>query len=304
MQSETSPFLLETGRGTLDLRPFPAAPTLVMGILNVTPDSFSDGGAFLDVEDAVNHALQMIRDGADIIDVGGESSRPKGSVYGAGASKLSEVDEIERILPVIRRLIELDNQIIISVDTYKPDVARRALEAGASLINDITALRFAPELAHVAAEFDAPLVLMHSVGSPGEMPHTFVYRDVVEDVVSSLEQAINKAQRAGVNKIILDPGFGFGKTSGDNLRLLNEMDRLLELNRPVLIGISRKSTIGKVLGGPSEAAPVHERLFGSLGATAVSVFRGASIVRTHDVKETREFLDLMFATAHPDFVSE
>lgn len=267
-----------------------------MGVLNVTPDSFSDGGLFLERDDALRRTEVMLEEGASIIDVGGESSRPAGSVYGEGAPQVNADEERARILPVIEAVSERFPEVIISVDTYKPEVARDALEAGAAIINDITGLRYGPELAGVAASYGAPVVVMHSRGRPGEMPHAEEYPDVVATVKESLERSLQKAVKAGVEDVVVDPGFGFGKTVRDNLRLIAASGEFLTLGRPVLIGISRKSTIGAVLGSQDDPAPVDERLFGTLGATAVGVMRGASIVRTHDVRSTVEMLKVLGTT--------
>jgi dihydropteroate synthase len=289
-------FVLDCGGRPLDCRPGQPMGAHVMGILNVTPDSFSDGGQFLDAADAVARAEDMFEEGAAIIDVGGESTRPAGSVYGEGAAKVAREEELDRVLPVIEGIAERVPEALISIDTYKPDVARAALEAGAHIVNDITGLRHHPETAEVAAEYGAPLVVMHSLGRPGAMPHTHDYADVTSEVKASLETSLSTAEKAGVPHIIVDPGFGFGKTVAENLRLINQVNDFLALDRPVLIGISRKSTIGAVLGTVDEPAPIPERLYGSLGATAVAVLRGATLVRAHDVRPTVEMLRALGAT--------
>ena len=278
----------------LDCRPGRAH---VMGILNVTPDSFSDGGRFLDPDAALRRAEAMLEEGAVLIDVGGESSRPRGSVYGEGAEAVAEAEERQRVLPVVEALAKRFPEALVSVDTYKPGVARAALEAGAHLINDITGLRYGPETAVVAAEYGAPLVVMHSLGRPGAMPHEHHYTDAVKDVAASLARSVAVAEAAGVRHVVTDPGFGFGKTAAENLALVRRVDSLLALGRPVLVGISRKSTVGAVLGTPEAPAPVAERLYGTLGATAVAVLRGATLVRTHDVRPTVEMLKVLVATA-------
>ncbi|NBB74554.1 MAG: dihydropteroate synthase [Bacteroidetes bacterium] len=289
-------FVLDCRGRALDCRPGQPMGAHVMGILNVTPDSFSDGGQFLDADDAVARAAAMHDEGATIIDVGGESTRPAGSVYGEGAAQVAREEELDRVRPVIEGIVERVPEALISVDTYKPAVARAALEAGAHIVNDITGLRHYPETAAIAATYGAPLVVMHSLGRPGAMPHTHAYDDVTGDVKESLESSLSIAEAAGVPHIITDPGFGFGKTTAENLRLINRVDALLALDRPVLVGISRKSTIGAVLGTNDAPAPIGERLYGSLGATAVAVMRGATIVRTHDVQPTVEMLRAMGAT--------
>jgi len=287
----TDRFVLDCRGHPLDCRP--SSPQMrgahVMGILNVTPDSFSDGGQFVAVEDAVSRAAEMISEGATIIDVGGESTRP-------GANPVSLQQEQDRVLPVIEALTDQFPEALLSIDTYKPEVARAALDAGAHILNDVTGLRHNPEMAEVAATTDAPLVLMHSKGEPGDLTSPREYADVTAEVRDTLAQAIETAEQAGVQSIVVDPGFGFGKSHAENLRLLNEIDELLALNRPILIGVSRKSTIGATLGTPSAPAPVEERLFGSLGATAVGVMRGATLVRAHDVAATVQMLDVLGAT--------
>ena len=267
-----------------------------MGILNVTPDSFSDGGRYMNVDDALRRAEAMLDEGAVLIDVGGESSRPRGTAYGAGAEAVAAQEELRRLLPVVEAIAGRFPEALISVDTYKPEVARVALEAGAHLVNDITGLRYYPEMARVVADAGAPLVVMHALGRPGQMPHEHHYTDVVGEVRASLQQSVRVAEEAGVRHLITDPGFGFGKTPAENLRLIDGVDTLVALGRPVLVGISRKSTIGVVLGRPDAPAPVDERLFGTLGATAVAVLRGATLVRTHDVRPTVDMLRVLAAT--------
>ena len=289
-------FVLDCRGHALDCRPGQPMGAHVMGILNVTPDSFYDGGQYTAVEDAVARAETMIDEGAAIIDIGGESSRPAGSVYGEGAAAVPEAEELDRVLPVVEALRERFPETLLSVDTYKPEVARKALEAGAHIINDITGLRIFPEMAEVVAEYGAPLIVMHSLGRPGAMPHTQDYGDVTDAVKASLEESLSIAEDAGVKHVVVDPGFGFGKTAAENLRLINTVDMLLALERPVLVGISRKSTVGAVLGTPDAPAPKDERLFGSLGITAVAALRGATIVRTHDVRPIVEMLRAMGAT--------
>jgi dihydropteroate synthase len=291
-------FVLDCRGRSLDCRP--GSPAVdgahVMGILNVTPDSFSDGGKYVEVEDAVDRAAEMLNEGAAIIDVGGESTRPAGSVYGEGAAQVKADEELDRVLPVVEAIARRFPEALISIDTYKPPVARAAVEAGAHIINDITGLRHFPETAEVAAETGAPIVVMHSVGEPGALTHARTYDDVTDDVEDGVRSSVAIAEEAGVEHIVTDPGFGFGKSHAENLRLLNTVDRLVDLGRPVLVGISRKSTIGAVLGGEGDPEPVGERLYGTLGATAVAVMRGATLVRTHDVAATTEMLAVLGAT--------
>lgn len=284
-------FVIDCRGRPLDCRPgLPDVPAAhVMGILNVTPDSFSDGGRYLAVEDAVARAGAMLDEGAAVIDVGGESTRP-------GAEPVTPEEERRRVLPIVEALIAHFPEALISVDTYKPDVARAALEAGAHLINDVTGLRLGTEMADVCASFGAPLVVMHSVGTPGALTVPDDYDDVVDAVQASLARSLAVAEEAGVRHVVVDPGFGFGKSVAENLRLINRVDALLALGRPVLVGVSRKSTIGAVLGTQDAPAPVEARCYGSLGATAVAAVRGATLVRTHDVRPTVEMLRVLGAT--------
>lgn len=263
---------------------------LVMGILNLTPDSFWDGGRYTSLDAALYRAEEMLIQGASILDIGGESSRPRGAAYGRGARALSVEEEKERILPVIEAIIQRFPDAVLSVDTYKSEVAKAAVEAGATMLNDITALRFDPKMADVAAQFNVPLVLMHSVGMPGEMPHIYPNACIVEEVKQSLQQAVDTAKQKGVQQLVLDAGFGFGKTPHDNLTLLAATSDFVEMGYPVLVGISRKNTIGIILGSSQQPVPAEERLFATLGATAVAVMQGAKIIRVHDVRETVEYL--------------
>lgn len=293
--------MLDCRGRSLDCRPGRGAlktqGAYVMGILNVTPDSFSDGGRFLERDAALRRAEVMLEEGATLIDVGGASSRPRGRTYGEGATPVAGEEETARVVPVIAAIAERFPEALVSVDTYKPDVARAALEAGAHLVNDITGLRYFPETAHVAAERGAPLVVMHALGRPGAMPHEHHYGDVVEDVKASLRTSVRVAEQAGVRDVVVDPGFGFGKSPEENLRLVRGVHAFLDLGRPVLVGLSRKSTIGAVLGRAGAPAPVEDRLFGTLGATAVAMLGGATIVRAHDVRPTVEMLRLLAACA-------
>jgi dihydropteroate synthase len=282
-------FVLDCRGHALDCRPGAPAGAHVMGILNTTPDSFSDGGQYVAVEDALSRTAEMLSEGAAIIDVGGESTRP-------GADPVGPEEERNRVVPVIDAISGRFPDALISIDTYKPTVARAALEAGAHIVNDVTGLREHPETADIAAEMGAPLVIMHSVNEPGALTEAQAYDDVTGDVESSLETSLEIAAQAGVPHVVTDPGFGFGKDASDNLRLLNTVDHLLQLDRPVLVGVSRKSTIGALLGRNGEPRPVDDRLYGSLGATAPAVMRGATLVRTHDVGPTVDFLSVLGAT--------
>ena len=257
--------------------------TLIMGILNVTPDSFSDGGQCSSREEALAHAEKMIAEGADIIDVGGESTRP-------GAEPISVEEEIKRVVPVIESLSQRF-ETPISVDTTKSEVARAALAAGASIVNDVSALRFDFYVADAVARAGAGLVLMHSRGTPATMHRLPPVADVMEEVVSSLRASIHMAERRGVKResIVIDPGIGFGKSQSQNLELIARLHELTAAfpDYPLLIGTSRKSFIGRILADDSGTpAPAAERLYGTLATVAIAVFKGAHIVRVHDVKPT------------------
>jgi len=270
--------LLEWKIGRRSLRY--AERTLVMGILNVTPDSFSDGGQFLSPDRALAHAEQMIAEGADLIDVGGESTRP-------GSEFVSEQQEIDRVVPVIERLSS-NASIPISIDTTKSSVARAALQAGAEIVNDISGLRFDAAIADEAARTGAGLVLMHSRGTPKDMQQLPPVADIMTEVVSGLRESIRVANqhRVANENIVIDPGIGFGKTVEQNLELIAKLD---ELSRefpkfPIMIGTSRKAFIGKLLND----APADERLHGTIATVVAAVMNGAHIVRVHDVKATVE----------------
>ncbi len=257
----------------------------VMGVLNVTPDSFSDGGDFIRREAALDRGLQMVEEGADILDVGGESSRP-------GVAPVSEDEELARVLPVIEYLAPRI-RVPVSIDTYKASVARRAVEGGASMVNDISALRFDPNMARVVAEVECPVALMHMRGTPRTMQTDTRYDDLVTEVYRSLRESIEIAAAAGVSRdrIVVDPGIGFGKDARGNLVLLQRLGELSSLGYPVMVGVSRKSFVGQTLGIESP----KERLFGSIAAAVVSVWNGAHIVRAHDVRATREAVSLAWA---------
>jgi dihydropteroate synthase len=251
--------------------------TRVMGVLNVTPDSFSDGGRYLEYDAAVEHGLRMAGEGADILDIGGESTRPY-------ADDVSEQEELDRVIPVIRSLSK-EIRIPISIDTVKARVAREALQAGASMINDVSALAFDPAMATLAAETGVPVILMHMKGIPRTMQENPVYEDVVSEVMEFLKSAEERAVRAGVNRdlIILDPGIGFGKTFDHNLTIIRELRRFSVLKRPLLLGPSRKAFLGRILGNPA-----LDRDNGTMATIAVAVLNGAHIVRVHNVRSAVE----------------
>lgn len=262
--------------------------TLVMGVLNVTPDSFSDGGRFFEPAKAIEHGLLMAEQGADIIDVGGESSRP-------GADAVSLDEELRRVIPVITGLASR-LEIPISVDTYKAQVAEQAIEAGAQIINDISGLRFDLQMPAVAARFDTPLIIMHIKGNPKTMQEAPHYTDVISEIIASLREGIERAEQHGVDpyQMIVDPGIGFGKRVQDNLSILNRLDELAVLERPILIGTSRKSFIGAVLD-----QEVDQRVIGTLATVAVSVLKGAHIVRVHDVPAIKQTAAMVDAIINP-----
>jgi dihydropteroate synthase len=257
--------------------------TLVMGILNVTPDSFSDGGEFLDVDDALKQAERMIEEGADIIDIGGESTRPSRE----GSERISVEEEITRVVPVIERLSKISD-VPISIDTTKTEVARAATENGAEIINDISALRFEPKIADVAASTGAGLVLMHSRGTFETMHKLEPLKDFLLDMNESLRYSIEEARMRGCKKeqIAIDPGFGFSKSYDQNLELMAKLEIFADWfsDYPLLVGTSRKSFIGRILNN----APTDERLHGTMATVAISVMKGANIVRVHDVKAAVE----------------
>ncbi|MFA6540020.1 MAG: dihydropteroate synthase [Bacteroidota bacterium] len=254
--------------------------THVMGVLNVTPDSFSDGGMYFSTGGAVARALEMIGQGADIIDVGGESTRPKGT-YDNSYHKVSVQEELDRVVPVIEK-IAATADAVMSVDTTKSIVAEEALKAGASIVNDISGLLFDPAIATVAARWNAGLVLMHIQGTPETMQDNPHYEDVVADVKKSLRQSIAKARHEGVTNIIIDPGIGFGKNLTHNLLLIRHLDQFCDLGYPILLGTSRKGFIGALLN-----APVSDRLVGTAASVAAGIMNGANIIRVHDVKEMK-----------------
>ncbi|GAB6182747.1 dihydropteroate synthase [Thermodesulfovibrio hydrogeniphilus] len=247
--------------------------TYIMGIVNVTPDSFFDGGRYFNVEQAVERGIRLAEEGADILDIGGESTRP-------GSEPVSVDEELKRVLPVIEKLSKKVN-IPISIDTYKAQVAEEAIKAGATIINDISGLRFDPDMARIAAKYDVPVVIMHIKGAPKDMQKNPHYVALIPEIIEYLRESIIIAKNSGLdeNKIIIDPGIGFGKTPEHNLEIIKNLKDFTLLEKPILIGPSRKSFIGKVLDEPSP----ENRLEGTASAVAISVFNGANIIRVHDV---------------------
>jgi dihydropteroate synthase len=282
MKTDTCRMRLITKRFNLDLSQRPH----LMGILNITPDSFSDGGHYLDPDRALERAWEMVEEGADLIDIGGESSRP-------GAQSISVEEELQRIIPIIQVLAK-KVPVPLSVDTVKAKVAEAALDKGASIINDISALSFDSQMAEVIARYRAPVILMHMLGNPRTMQQNPIYSDLIGQIKQYLNDNLRKAEDQGVEQIILDPGIGFGKTVEHNLRILQELDKLLDLKRPLLIGASRKSFIGNVLD-----LPVDDRLEGSLAVACWAAIKGVHIIRIHDVKQTRRVLGMIEAIQKP-----
>src|SRR5829696_3858672 len=271
--------------GTLHKGPGPA----VVGIVNVTPDSFSDGGDFLDPDAAAEHAVVMLDEGAEILDVGGESTRP-------GSDPVAQEEEIRRVVPVLERILALRPEAVVSVDTYRAGTATAALEAGARLINDVTALRGDPRMATVVKEAACPVILMHRQGEPKTMQKEPHYEDVVREVRDFLAERAEYAVAAGVRpeNVILDPGIGFGKNLEHKLALLRTLDAVVDLGFPVLIGASRKTFIGRITG----VQEARERVFGTVATTVLAYQQGATFCRVHDVRANREALAVAESVLH------
>lgn len=262
--------------------------TLVMGVVNVTPDSFSDGGKYLDPANALHRVEEMISEGADIIDVGGQSTRPPGSTYGKGAEEVSAEEELARILPVVRSMVKKFPKTMISIDTTKAEVAQEAIESGATIINDVSGATQEPAITSVAKETEAPLIIMHGYGPEFTKAkiEEYGYGDVVQEVFDWLKRRILALRAQGVENLLADVGFGFSKTASDNIHLLRDHDYFEELGVPLVLGVSRKSTIGKMLGD----VPPEARITGSLAASLYAASHGAKIIRTHDVHQLKEAL--------------
>jgi dihydropteroate synthase len=273
------------GAGTLTEGPGP----VVVGILNVTPDSFSDGGNFLDPDAAAEHAVAMLDEGAEILDVGGESTRP-------GSEPVSQEEEIRRVVPVLERILASRPEAVVSVDTYRAGTATAALEAGARLINDVTALRGDPRMATVVKEAACPVILMHMQGEPKTMQEEPHYEDVVREVRDFLGERAEYTVAAGVRpeNVIVDPGIGFGKNLEHNLALLRNLDAVVDLGFPVLIGASRKTFIGRITG----AQEARERVFGTVATTVLAYQQGVTFFRVHDVRANREALAVAESVLH------
>jgi dihydropteroate synthase len=271
--------------GTLTAGPGP----VVVGILNVTPDSFSDGGDFFDPEAAAEHAAAMLDEGADMLDVGGESTRP-------GSDPVSQEEEIRRVVPVLKRILSVRPEAVISVDTYRSGTAKAALKAGASLVNDVTALRGDPGMVSLIEEAACPVILMHMQGEPKTMQKEPNYQDVVGEVRDFLAERAEYAVAAGVRleNIIVDPGIGFGKNLEHNLALLRNLDALVDLGFPVLIGTSRKSFVERITG----VQEARDRVFGTVATTVLAFEQGATFFRVHDVRANRQALAVAEAVLH------
>ncbi len=277
-------------------QPFDLSKPRVMGILNVTPDSFSDGGRYTQLDAALYQAEQMCLQGASILDIGGESTRP-------GAAVVSVNEELDRVIPVIEKLKDID--IPISIDTSKPEVMREAVAAGADLINDVTALS-AEHAIKTAADLNVPVCLMHMQGQPENMQQAPAYQDVVADVAAYLQARVAACEQAGIDRqrILIDPGFGFGKTTEHNLLLLKHLPSLGQIGLPLLVGLSRKTSIGAILSDqPDQPAAVDQRLFGSIAAATIAAYLGASILRVHDVAATVDALKIVSALASVSIVN-
>ncbi len=276
--------IIKHDKGYLDV----STKTLVMGILNVTPDSFYDGGKYCDIDDALNRARKMIDDGADIIDVGGESTRPNSSC-------VSHDEEIKRVIPIIKELGK-ETQIPISIDTYKAEVADKAIKAGAQIINDISGLQADKEMAKIAAAHNTPIIIMHIKGRPHDFPKDPIYAELIPEIISFLESRIEYSIKSGIkhNKIIIDPGIGFGKGVKHNIEILRQLNKFKCMDLPILIGTSRKSFIDKVLecSDDTSVKENNSRLVGTLVTLVIAVTNGANIVRVHDVKEAVQVIKM------------
>ena len=261
----------------------PKRKTLVMGIVNVTPDSFSDGGKFFSPQDAINHGSKLIDQGADIIDIGGESTRP-------GAEQISESEELNRVIPVIEKIRDKNPKKLISIDTTKASVAKHAVEAGADIINDVSGLSFDNNMIDTVARLNIPVIIMHMKGNPRNMQLNPRYKDIINEILDFFKKKIKIAVQSGINRkmIILDPGIGFGKTVQHNFELLSRLNELNVLELPIMIGPSRKSFIGITLDLPPD-----DRIEGTAAAVSAGVMNGASIVRVHDVKSMKRVVKII-----------
>ncbi len=255
-----------------------------MGIINATPDSFSDGGKFLDISKAIQHISLMKEQGATIIDIGGESTRP-------GSEPVNDLEELKRVIPILEEAITAFPTLVYSIDTTKVEVARQALQAGASIVNDVSGLQKDEMLGVVAAEFDASYIIMHSQGNPKTMQENPSYNDVVGDVAAFFERQITLAKKIGIRNIVLDPGIGFGKTVEQNLKLLAHLDKFMKFGFPLLVGASRKSMIGEILNEPTP----ENRIIGTVAVHYDALTKGARILRVHDVKQASDSIRIFNA---------
>ncbi len=257
----------------------------IMGILNVTPDSFSDGGRYLSVEKALRRIGEMVDNGAGIIDVGGESTRP-------GSDPVSEKEELERVIPILEQAVPAYPETMFSIDTTKYEVARKALECGVQMVNDVSGLQADPELAGLCGRHQAVLVIMHSKGPPKTMQKKPQYRDVVGEILRFLEKQVLLAREKGVRQVVIDPGIGFGKTLAHNLQIMHNLHTFTQTGQPVMAGVSRKSMIGHILADEKGPRPVDNRLAGTLALQYHALINGAAILRVHDVREARDILEV------------
>lgn len=260
----------------------------IMGVLNVTPDSFSDGGQFDTADRALERIGQMVQDGAAIIDVGGESTRP-------GSDPVPESEELNRVIPVLKKAVTAFPETMFSIDTTKYEVARQALACGVQMVNDVSGLRKEPRLADLCAEHDAVLAIMHSLATPKTMQDRPEYDDVNKEIAGFLKEKVVYANQKGVRQVVIDPGIGFGKTANHNLQIIAQLNTFTRIGYPVLIGASRKSVIGEILANDSGPRPVENRLAGTLALHYHALMHGASILRVHDVREARDSLDVFKA---------
>ncbi|MDD5454578.1 MAG: dihydropteroate synthase [Candidatus Ratteibacteria bacterium] len=276
---------LKCGRYNLDLK----SKTYLMGILNITPDSFYDGGRYSSLSQAEKRAIQMEEDGADIIDIGGVSTRP-------GSIPPNEEEETERVIPLIKKIIKQIN-IPLSIDTYRSEVARKALDLGISMVNDVTALNGNKKMAEVVAEYNVPVILMHMKGEPFTMQENPYYKNVIQEIGQFFKERIRFAVSHGIKEenILLDPGIGFGKRLEDNLEIIRELKKFGSLGKPIVIGVSRKSFIGKVLD-----LQVEERLFGTAASVTAAIMNGANILRVHDIAEMSQIIKMTDAILKPN----
>jgi len=262
----------------------------IMGVLNVTPDSFSDGGEVRDVSSALERISEMVEEGADLVDVGGESTRP-------GSDPVTEKEELQRVIPLLEKAVPAFPRTMFSIDTTKHEVARQALACGVHMVNDVSGLQKEPRLAELCAGYQAILVIMHSKGSPRTMQHDPDYNNAVSEIVAFLKQGAQAAEKAGVTQIVIDPGIGFGKTLHHNLEIIARLGDFCSPGYPVLVGASRKSMIGKLLADKSGDRPVNKRLAGTLALHYHALMQGAAILRVHDVREAKDSLEVFKAVS-------